>query len=228
MVPGWRQGKKKDDLHIVFAPGKLVFQHTYTDRGPFRVVFHGMGKGETRLKGSGSNGFALHDAFQEAGSHIALFPEFSAQKGNGAPAGIELHVGEEQGRFEQRPKIGSYAVDLAVPDNGEQFFLLMIVQEVPAQDYRYICGLDGQGNRGEDSQDILGHFMGIIKDRPGIGNLKTALSHIPQALDHELLNLFSIWINQPHPLLCPSEICLHGPYEVDGKQADFVFAQGYA
>ena len=39
MVPGWRQGKKKDDLHIVFAPGKLVFQHTYTDRGPFRVVF---------------------------------------------------------------------------------------------------------------------------------------------------------------------------------------------
>ena len=54
---------------------------SYTDRGPFRVVFHGMGKGETWLKGSGSNGFALHDAFQEAGSHIALFPEFSAQKG---------------------------------------------------------------------------------------------------------------------------------------------------
>ena len=42
-------------------------------------------------------------------------------------------------------KIGSYAVDLAVPDNGEQFSLPMIVQEVPAQDYRYICGLDGQG-----------------------------------------------------------------------------------
>ena len=68
-------------------------------------------------------------------------------------------------RFEQRPKIGSYAVDLAVPDNGEQFFLLMIVQEVPAQNYRYICGLDGQGNCGEDSQDSPWAIHGIIKDR---------------------------------------------------------------